>query len=70
VTYIGKRAFQYSEIQNVRCEATTPPTLGDNAFSTKVDIKTRNLTIPSGTKSAYADSSWKNFFYTTRMTTY
>ena len=70
VTYIGKNAFQNSEIQNVRCEATTPPTLGDYAFSTKVNRNTRNLTIPSGTKDAYVNSSWSDFFYATRMTTY
>ncbi len=57
VTSIGSSAFRFcSKLDTIYVEATTPPTLGSDAFnSSPVCI------IPCGTKAAYEASNWKKY---------
>ena len=57
VTSIGDYAFQYcSSLAVVNVEATTPPTLGTDAFTSSPTCN-----IPCGTLEVYQASNWKNF---------
>ena len=61
VTSIGNYAFsECSALASVRCEATTPPTLGSNCFEgTSFAI----VFIPTGTKDAYTAAWSSNYTY-------
>ena len=57
VTSIGDEAFRgCSSLAVVNVEATTPPTLGTNAFTSSPTCN-----IPCGTLEVYQASDWKNF---------
>ena len=58
ITSIGEYAFHgCGNIKDVYIDATVPPTVESNAFSTY-----GNLYVPKGTKSAYSSANvWKNF---------
>lgn len=60
ITSIGNSAFCYNNnLQSIICNAATPPTLGDNAFSSGImsDVK-----VPLASIAAYRKVyGWKNF---------
>ena len=60
ITSIGNNAFLYnSNLQSITCNAATPPTLGDNAFSSGImsDVK-----VPLASIAAYRKAyGWKDF---------
>lgn len=61
ITSIGERAFNsYSGyLQSITCNAATPPTLGDNAFSSGI---TPSIKVPLASIAAYRKAyGWKNF---------
>jgi hypothetical protein len=61
VTSIGWGAFEYcSSLTSITCEATTPPTVGEDAF---YDVsKSIPVYVPCGSENAYkAASGWKEF---------
>ena len=63
VTLIGNYAFvDCSSLTSITCEATTPPTCGDNVFN-NVDKSTCTLYVPAGSIEDYkiADQ-WKEFY--------
>ena len=54
VETIGKSAFQYcAYLKTIKCHATTPPTLGADAFSSIENKDSRKLYVPSGKKETY-----------------
>ena len=53
VTSIGESAFSYCSLTSVTVEATTPPSLGGDVFTSKPTCY-----IPAGTLSAYQASDW------------
>ena len=58
VTSIGEEAFLYcSALTSITCKATTPPTLGEDAFYYKL----KTAYIPCGTKAAYEASDWASY---------
>ena len=61
VTSIGSSAFEYClALASVRCEATTPPTLGSNCFyNTSIIL----VFIPTGTKDAYTAAWGSSYTY-------
>lgn len=65
VEYIGKSAFQYCVyLKTIKCYATTPPTLGADAFSSIENKDSRKLYVPSGKKETYGSSSaWGSYFH-------
>ena len=64
VTEIGAEAFAENVcLQNVSIHATTPPTLGENAFLNVGNAYSGcTLTVPDGCASAYLSSDWNNYF--------
>lgn len=60
ITSIGNKAFLYNNnLQSITCNAATPPTLGDNAFSSGImsDVK-----VPLASIAAYRKAyGWKDF---------
>ena len=60
ITSIGNNAFLYnSNLQSITCNAATPPTLGDNAFSSGI---TPSIKVPLASIAAYRKAyGWKNF---------
>lgn len=63
VTSIGERAFQYCNLlSEVTCDATTPPTLGSNAFYDIASSPT--LYVPISCSTAYSESDWAQYFTT------
>ncbi len=63
ITSIGGEAFAYCEgLATITCDATTPPTLGDDVFA-GLDCSTITLIVPEGSEEAYqADSQWGKFY--------
>ena len=61
VTSIGQQAFAYcSTLTSVTVEATTPPTLGSDAFSN--NASGRKIYVPSESVSSYqAASGWSTY---------
>ena len=62
VTSIGNGAFDKCDnITTITCVATTPPTLGSNAFNVSVTKKC-TLIVPEGTEALYKETAeWKDF---------
>ena len=61
VTSIGNYAFYYcSALTSITCKATTSPTLGEDAFYSKL----KTAYIPCGTKAAYEASDWASYSIT------
>lgn len=60
ITSIGNEAFRYNNnLQSITCNAATPPTLGDNAFSSRI---TPEVKVPLASIAAYRKAyGWKNF---------
>ena len=60
ITSIGNEAFLYNNnLQSITCNAATPPTLGDNAFSSRI---TPEVKVPLASIAAYRKAyGWKNF---------
>lgn len=60
ITSIGNNAFLYnSNLQSITCNAATPPTLGDNAFSSGI---TPSIKVPLASIAAYRKAyGWKDF---------
>ena len=60
ITSIGESAFRYNNnLQSITCNATTPPTLGDNAFG--IYIKPV-IKVPLASIAAYKQANgWKDF---------
>ena len=58
VTSIGDDAFSWCDLTEIKCWATTPPTIYYNTFSNY----SANLYVPIGCKAAYEVADyWKNF---------
>ena len=58
VTSIGNQAFDYCYSLNlITSKATMPPTLGEDAFYSKL----KTAFIPCGTKAAYEASDWASY---------
>ena len=63
ITSIGDSAFiDCSGLTSITCFATTPPTLGTNAFDA---INTTTCIVPEASIRAYEGSSWYNNPFTT-----
>ena len=61
VTSIGSNAFYgCSALTHIRCEATTPPTLGGDLF---YDTNFQVVFVPTGTATAYANAWGNNYTY-------
>ena len=62
VTQISKWAFEGAgNLNTIRIEANTPPTLGEKVFE-DVDLANATLYVPYGTKTAYeAAAEWTDF---------
>lgn len=61
VTSIKDLAFHNAPIRQLQCYAAVPPKLTASSFS--VDLtKGATLYVPSGTGTAYSESSWKGYF--------
>ena len=62
VTSIGRNAFYYCRIlTSVTVEATTPPTLGANAFTSNA-VSGRKIYVPAESVEAYkAATNWMNY---------
>lgn len=60
ITSIGNNAFLYnSNLQSITCNAATPPTLGDNAFSSGI---MPSIKVPLASIAAYRKAyGWKDF---------
>lgn len=60
ITSIGNEAFRYNNnLQSITCNAATPPTLGDNAFSSRI---TPEVKVPLASIAAYRKVyGWKDF---------
>ena len=60
ITSIGDEAFFYNyDLQSITCNATTPPTLGANAFDGEI---TPGVKVPLASIVAYRQAvGWKNF---------
>ena len=59
VTSIGWSAFNYcSSLTSITCEATTPPTLGEYAFTGTLSPV---CVVPCGTLAVYEASDWANY---------
>ena len=60
ITSIGNNAFLYnSNLQSITCNAATPPTLGDNAFSSGI---MPSIKVPLASIAAYRKTyGWKDF---------
>ena len=59
ITTIGNYAFNWSYITDIYCDATTPPTLGNNIVDSEYS---RNITLHVSDEDAYADSEWGQYF--------
>ena len=59
ITAIGNYAFNWSYITDIYCDATTPPTLGNNIVDSEYS---RNITLHVSDEDAYADSVWGQYF--------
>ena len=58
VTSIGDDAFSWCDLTEIKCWATTPPTIYSNTFSNY----SADLYVSAGCKSAYQSANyWKNF---------
>jgi len=64
VTSIGGSAFSgCTGLTSMTIDATTPPSLGENAFK-YVDVPACKLYVPASSASDYkAASTWKNFYF-------
>jgi len=64
VTSIGSAAFyNCTGLTSMTIDATTPPSLGENAFK-YVDVPACKLYVPASSASDYkAASTWKNFYF-------
>ena len=61
MTSIGSNAFYgCSALTHIRCEATTPPTLGGDLF---YDTNFQVVFVPTGTATAYANAWGNNYTY-------
>ena len=60
ITSIGNNAFLFnSNLQSITCNAATPPTLGDNAFSSGI---MPSIKVPLASIAAYKKAyGWKDF---------
>ena len=60
VTMIGSRAFDSNNrFQSITCNATTPPSLGENAFNHNISTTVK---VPLSSIAAYRQAEgWKNF---------
>ena len=60
VTMIGSRAFvSNNRFQSITCNATTPPSLGENAFNHNISTTVK---VPLSSIAAYRQAEgWKNF---------
>ena len=60
VTMIGSRAFvSNNRFQSITCNATTPPSLGENAFNYNISTTVK---VPLSSIAAYRQANgWKNF---------
>ena len=60
VTMIGSRAFDSNNrFQSITCNATTPPSLGENAFNYNISTTVK---VPLSSIAAYRQAEgWKNF---------
>ena len=57
---IERGAFDTAAVQNVTCQATTPPAIDPYAFTTSAGTN-RKLYVPAGSiESYYNNSAWRN----------
>src|SRR5690606_3602191 len=64
ITSIGIAAFRYNPLSCITSEAITPPTITTEASfndSFSADRSGIDLSIPTGTASAYATATWTGF---------
>lgn len=70
ITEIGNQAFyDCKSLQSVTIEATTPPTLGDIAFSWSNGIPTYPIYVPANSVDAYK-TAWNHKIDTNRIVVY